>query len=341
MTGGSVRELQQALNDAGAQLTVDGQFGPQTEAAVKAFQRASGLTADGVVGKATAAKLEGAPASPAPAGDGMDPSAPTGTPVRGPASTLSAIPPRDASAPTGSEFLAQTSGMSRPDREAAILQQVLSGNVPSFMRQLKDVQVSSVGPDGVLHTGTAHVLPDYLSIGSDADHIEIPMNPLTAQKICDAFGCNLPTTKLVDTIYAQAQVKLTPSPLPASAQMMSNDYTRTHNARVQAQLAQAGAQLGELVAGDQKDVVISNVNAAHPAKVAIYGWQEPGGKNIQPLSTIHENTYADYSHGIRLVAGTMTVDGREMAIADVLKDPNLCGLVSSEGVIRNNRQPGV
>jgi hypothetical protein len=58
----SVREhtkaLQRALNTDGAQLVADGKFGPATEAAVIAFQRANGLVADGIVGPLTWAALE-------------------------------------------------------------------------------------------------------------------------------------------------------------------------------------------------------------------------------------------------------------------------------------------
>jgi hypothetical protein len=49
-TGASVKAIQKALNASGAKLTVDGIFGPLTEAAVKSFQAKHHLTADGIVG---------------------------------------------------------------------------------------------------------------------------------------------------------------------------------------------------------------------------------------------------------------------------------------------------
>ncbi len=56
-----VAELQTALKSAGFEPgAADGTFGPQTEAAVVAFQTANGLAADGVVGPETAAALSSA-----------------------------------------------------------------------------------------------------------------------------------------------------------------------------------------------------------------------------------------------------------------------------------------
>lgn len=49
----AVKKLQQILNTKGYKLSVDGDFGPATEAAVKAFQKANGLEVDGEVGEKT------------------------------------------------------------------------------------------------------------------------------------------------------------------------------------------------------------------------------------------------------------------------------------------------
>jgi hypothetical protein len=60
--GNAVRQLQQCLNRVmRSGLEVDGEFGPKTVAAVKAFQKkAGGLAVDGEYGPKTAGKLRGA-----------------------------------------------------------------------------------------------------------------------------------------------------------------------------------------------------------------------------------------------------------------------------------------
>jgi peptidoglycan hydrolase-like protein with peptidoglycan-binding domain len=47
--GHPIRTLQSLLRAHGHNLTVDGMFGPATEAAVKAFQTGKGMTADGIM----------------------------------------------------------------------------------------------------------------------------------------------------------------------------------------------------------------------------------------------------------------------------------------------------
>lgn len=55
--GGTVRALQTALSRLGYTVDVDGDFGGQTERALKSFQRANRLNADGVAGRQTAEAL--------------------------------------------------------------------------------------------------------------------------------------------------------------------------------------------------------------------------------------------------------------------------------------------
>lgn len=57
--GEAVRLLQQALNQQGASIRVDGSFGSATAAAVRDFQGASGLGVDGIVGPRTRSALVG------------------------------------------------------------------------------------------------------------------------------------------------------------------------------------------------------------------------------------------------------------------------------------------
>lgn len=52
-----VEQIQKRLNQLGYRLTVDGRFGPKTEAAVRSFQRKQRLSADGFVGRNTWSRL--------------------------------------------------------------------------------------------------------------------------------------------------------------------------------------------------------------------------------------------------------------------------------------------
>jgi GH25 family lysozyme M1 (1,4-beta-N-acetylmuramidase) len=65
-TGAAVRTLQTRLNVWGATLTVDGDFGPATLAAVKAFQTEEKLTVDGIVGPQTWSALNENPGGGVP-----------------------------------------------------------------------------------------------------------------------------------------------------------------------------------------------------------------------------------------------------------------------------------
>jgi hypothetical protein len=70
--GAMVKKLQSSLVAAGHPVEVDGQFGPETEAAVRAFQESHALPVDGIAGLQTWHVLEAAPKTPAGEEDSDD-----------------------------------------------------------------------------------------------------------------------------------------------------------------------------------------------------------------------------------------------------------------------------
>jgi hypothetical protein len=243
------------------------------------------------------------------------------------------MPARSPGAVTGSEFVRQTAALSELEREAAIAAELLSGDVPDFLRHLKPVTLRGrVAGDRILEV-TICVTPDYLALGSDADFLRIPMGLGTAFAVAASFGFVLPTPRMVDAIYDQAEIRLRPQPLPPGPEMRSNGYYWEHQRRVQRQRRALGAPLGALIAGQKKDLVVSNRLWRKAGRVAIYGWHRGAGAPIQPLSTVHGAGYADYSHGVRLVSVVAYVDGQPRSILDVLQDPWLAGFLSDDGPI--------
>ena len=240
------------------------------------------------------------------------------------------LPARPSTAPKGSEFVQSIAALAPKEREEKILAEVTAGNVPPFLRTFVPVTVIT----GTLKA-TYDVAPDYLAIGSDEDYFLTPLTPYSAQTIAARLGCSLPTRKMVDDIYANATVKLTPGPIPPSPAMTTVPVFFQHSEMVRAQ--RRGKPLGVLVAGHKKDVVIANTVFTMAGKVAIYGWHKADGKPIQPLYTGHAAAWVDYSHGIRLVQRRMTVNGEPKMIDDVLADPLLAPLVSDEGVMHQTR----
>jgi hypothetical protein len=243
---------------------------------------------------------------------------------------IHAIPHRAADAPAGSEFARRVESLSGPERDAQVRSELLSGNVPQFLRRLAPVTVTNADATHPVQI-TVCVLPDYLAVGSDKDFVFVPLGLEAALDIAERFGFDLPTPKLVDVIYEESAVKLAPQPLPASDRMRSTDYVVHHTQLITQQRSELGASLGALTAGDKKDLVLTSRLWQIPGRVAIYGWHRAVNEPIQPLSTVHGARYADYSHGIRLVSSTVYVNGVKRSIDDVLAEPRLAALLTSEG----------
>jgi hypothetical protein len=256
----------------------------------------------------------------------------------GPASFfLKAIPPRPDDAITGSEFARLTAGMPGEERQNAALKELRRGNIPDFLKKLKPIQMSYTPPNGEEMSGTIWVMPDYLAIGSAEDFLRIPLTYSSAIAIANDFGFILPTRKIVDAIYQQSTCHLEPEALPPGSKMRSSEYYLRHRQMIRAQRRRAGCDLGELTSGHKKDVVITNLLNKKSGRIAIYGWHRQNGEPIQPLSTVHEAEYADYSHGLRLVSQTLWINGQPRSIFDVLQDPALAPLLTYEGEILKPR----
>jgi hypothetical protein len=264
------------------------------------------------------------------------PSAPAGEAASTAPWRLSRLAPRSPDALTGSQFARRVRDLSAPDRQRAILAELERGNLPDFLRTVVPLALQVPGPNGSALDATVFVLPDYLAIGSNADFVYVPLAYVPAATIARELGFVLPTPKLVDAIYAQSRHHLAPEPLPACPEMRSIPYLMEHQRIIDAQ--RRGLPLGELISGHKKDLVLSERLIEQPGRVAIYGWHRGIGDPIQPLSTVHGEGYADYSHGVRLVGETVLIGGQEHSIYEVLDDPALAPALNYEGVLPDARR---
>lgn len=235
-------------------------------------------------------------------------------------------PKRNTTAITGSEFYKKAAAFGWQQRDSLAVKEILSGNIPSFLKKFVAVHTEIKDPAGRTIKATFYVSPDYLCIGNDNDWARINITPMAAQKIADSFNCFLPTRKMVDDIYKAAAIKLEPAPMYAFRDSTPTMYHHHLIVEGQRKLRKG------LIAGIQKDVVISGriLQDARPNRVAIYGWHKLDEKPIQSLYTGHINWWVDYSQGIRLIYRTVMVNGKAMDYVDVLKDNTLRKLLCDE-----------
>lgn len=249
-----------------------------------------------------------------------------------------------------SEFLTANAGKGLSVWESAAVKLSQSGREQNYV-PLTYFPVDVTTRDGK-HTGQIFVANDYLALGSptDADYLRLPLTPISAQRIVDAHGALLPTSKMVDDIWKASTIKLFPVPLVPNKGANLAQY-QEHSKAIDEQLRALYPQLvspitgipanagrNALVSGQKKDIILSNI--WKPGKVVIYGWHRPDGTRIQPKSNIHGDFYVDYSHGIRLVSPDMMVDGKPMKTTDVMQSKELSSLVSDEGPLKQVRYPG-
>ena len=165
---------------------------------------------------------------------------------------------------------------------------------------------------------------DYFAIGELDDFVRVPVSGPLALELAELLGGRLPTEREVVAIHRAADVKLAAAPwgsrptpgLPSSsdpygAAMLTVERFEAHNALIEVALA---GRCG-LVAGHKKDVLgvrkarVGDYLVNHHGAVvgetdvlAFCGWfSGAGDAEIQRDDGAHEPSYADYSHGFRLV----------------------------------------
>ena len=181
-----------------------------------------------------------------------------------------------------------------PEREAAVVREVLAGNVPSWTHKTSCV----MGPGF-----QEEVCIDYLAFGTDDNFCRAPLTPYAAQYIADKCGYELPSVDLVHLIYVCAPIRLVAQPQDwykdsagtFNPMRLGSNYIK-FNDIIQGQLEIKKPSC--LIAGHKKDVI----GIARPGRVTIYGWQDRDGAPIQGPFSGHDASYEDYSHGIRFCA---------------------------------------
>lgn len=329
-----ITQLQEMLNSGGGSLEVDGLFGPRTAEAVRNFQRENNLQVDGIVGPETLGALNGRSPNENPPssvnstdGESTAPASQAGevdnTTRPEPASAnsttrLQGIPERAEDAAGGRAFMESISHLAPgPERDRAVLNEILSGNIPDSSRNLQELVVNRDGREIRLNA-----TPDYLAIGSDEDNVRVPMTPAVAQAIADRTGTSLPTDRLVDDIYNQSQ-QLNMAPMSNNRESIGTYIA--HDQRIDNQLG-SGQAPGQFVSGHKKDLVIPH----RDGRVAIYGGRWANGSRIQSYSNVHHDGYEDYSHGARLISQQITIDGQSMRLEDALANPSLRSLFTNQ-----------
>lgn len=240
---------------------------------------------------------------------------------------------------TGSAFAATIMNLlPGAARERAIFEQFELGNVPDFMRTPKRIVSEADG-----HRLELDVLPDFLCVGTDDDFLRVVLWPTTLQRVADLFSATLITPFISDLIWQQADVRINAleTTMPPTQDMISTKWFVEQNEKVE----KLRAGRPGLITGHKKDVVIAN-SLALPQfhdRVAIVGWHKKDGTRIQglnpspgiPFNHTHHFEYIDYSHGGRLMAKFVWLDGAEALFEDVATDPALAKLVNgSDGVLK-------
>jgi len=230
------------------------------------------------------------------------------------------------------------------EREKHIEAQVIAGN---FSAKWTELVIAVNGVEVKLN-----VMDDALKI----DGIRANASATLCQRLADMFDASLPTAMVADMMFVKSSRRATPCPMPISTSVSS---MVTHSQNVDRQI-RPGDGIASTVG---KHWILDKQLESAKDKACNYGWHfmgpnptfqgvkgytpgsvmicGPNVKVIQPNATAHDRHHSDYSQICQLVSQQCWVDGVEMRFSDLVKDSRLAHVVSHQGPLQIDRQPGV
>jgi hypothetical protein len=195
---------------------------------------------------------------------------------------------------------------------------------------------------------TIFVMPDAVMVGEPGDYVRLSMNAETAQRVAWALSGSLPTTRICDLVWDAARYHIKPQvqgpPDYDYSHMDSPERMLDYHRAIDSALANAHGDgswnPGGIVGNVGKHWVLTN-KLLGSNRVRNYGWyvergwhvSASGRRMIQTLGGAHNGRHVDYSQQVQLVKNEIMIDGQMRDFAEVARDPELCWLISSEGVL--------
>lgn len=173
--------------------------------------------------------------------------------------------------------MASAGNASGSARDGRLAEEALGGILPRHMRELYPRSLSGTVDGRSVDITICGALDD-LAIGSDDDHLRVPLGLPAALRVAEVFDMMLPTTTAVYAIFAQADVRIAPSPMTPGAAVSPTQDFLWHSETLNSQVPDARAHHGLLLAGHKKDVILANRLSRNPGCVAIYGWHRRNGR---------------------------------------------------------------
>ncbi|HEY9755481.1 MAG TPA: hypothetical protein V6C97_09990 [Oculatellaceae cyanobacterium] len=242
-------------------------------------------------------------------------------------------------------------------RQVAIAREWAQGNIPEFMRPehfktivLKDDQGNEL---------KVKVMTRPAAVGNNSDSITAPINTELTYAACQAFNMGVPTRKLAEAMYKQADRRLPAQGLVSNASdslyMDGNGFYALHDKNTKERLKDVPDSA--LVVGPWKYYTLSKYadptnypkmskrlfqfgfwdSNGCPIQQGIFHGGDKNGRNkscrdedtIQNLK--HGREHQDYSLAWQGVSQDVVLNGKPARYDDVLKDPRYAHLLSDEG----------